>query len=60
MGNVLMSNFDFCYLPKMFKIWRVLNGNEKCTTKNYYDYFFFWRNDQTRGWGQNFLQETAS
>ena len=47
MGNVLMSNFDFCYLPKMFKIWRVLNGNEKCTTKNYCDYFFFffWRND---------------
>ena len=41
MGNVLMSNFDFCYLPKMFKIWRVLNGNEKCTTKNYCDYFFF-------------------
>lgn len=23
-------------------------------------FFFFWRNDQTRGWGQNFLQETAS
>jgi hypothetical protein len=26
----------------------------------FFFFFFFWRNDQTRGWGQNFLQETAS
>jgi hypothetical protein len=33
---------------------------EASTIKDFFFFFFFWRNDQTRGWGQNFLQETAS